>query len=243
MNPRKWVAGFALIFLTACGGESVEQIEVSVPDGVTVPEEMVYIPAGKFIMGSPKDPKTLLGKKVDHPAFLIDRFEVTRESYKKWDPDYPPFGGKGNYPAQEITWQQAEQYCKAGGKRLPTEVEWEKAARGTDGRKWPWGLYQDHPNNGFSGFLPEEVDERPEWISPYGVYGMGHNVWEWTASVWDYPGMPEVERNRFKVIRGGLYQSHLKIDYSPTYARNFMPPDARYNFLGFRCAKDAGKKY
>lgn len=69
MIPRKWVVGFALIFLTACGGESVEQIQVSVPEGVTVPQDMVYIPAGKFIMGSPKDPRTLLGKKVDQPAF------------------------------------------------------------------------------------------------------------------------------------------------------------------------------
>lgn len=227
-----------LVLLSACGGNDVEQIQVTVPPGVTVPDEMVYIPAGKFVMGSPNDPKTLPGKKIDQPEFLIDRFEVTRDDFRKWDKDYPPFGGKGNYPVHEVTFHQAEQYCKAMGKRLPTEAEWEKAARGADGRKWPWGLYQDHPNNGFSGFLPEAVDERPEWISPYGVYGMGHNVWEWTADDWAYPGMPEDDRGRFKVIRGGLYQSHLKIDYSATYARNFMTPDSRYNFLGFRCAKD-----
>ncbi len=240
MIHRQWLMVLALVFLSACGADSVEQIKVTVPPGMIVPEDMVYIPAGKFIMGSPKDPKTLLGKKIDQPQYLIDRYEVTRAQFKKWDSDTPAYGGKGNYPVLEITFQQAGQYCKAQGKRLPTEAEWEKAARGTDGRKWPWGLYRDHPNNGFSGFLPEAVDERPEWISPYGVHGMGHNVWEWVADDWDYPGMPEADRNRFKVIRGGLYQSHLKIDYSPTYARNFIEPTARYNFLGFRCAKKAG---
>ena len=68
---------------------------------------------------------------------------------------------------------------------------------------------------------------------------MGHNVWEWTADDWEYEGMPKRDRKRFKVIRGGLYQSHLKIDFSPTYARNFITPNSRYNFLGFRCAQDA----
>lgn len=238
MTLRPGLALLALLTLTACGGDPVEQIEVTVPDGVTVPDEMVYVPAGPFIMGSDRDPKTRPGEKVDLPHFLIDRYEVTQSDFKKWKPDYFVPSGKEAYPANDVTFAEASEYCKAQGKRLPTEAEWEKAARGTDGRKWPWGLYQDHPNNGFSGFLPEKVDARAEWISPYGVYGMGHNVWEWVADDWDYNGMPGSEKGKFKVIRGGLYQSHLKIDFSATYQRNFMNPEARYNFLGFRCARD-----
>ena len=237
MIQRPGLALLALLTLSACGGDPVEQIAVTVPDGIDVPVDMAYIPAGTFFMGSEKDPKTRLGEKVDLPHFLIDRYETTRGDFQKWQTDYHVPPGKEAYPASEVTYGEAAGYCKSRGKRLPTEAEWEKAARGTDRRKWPWGLYRDHPNNGFSGFLPEKVDAREEWISPYGVHGMGHNVWEWVAGDWDYNGMPGSERGRFKVIRGGLYQSHLKIDFSATYQRNFMPPDARYNFLGFRCAR------
>ena len=235
----RWLLPFAFLScLAACSGSDVEQIDVEIPPGVEVPEDMVYIPAGPFTMGHAEDPKTVLGKKVELPAYLIDRTEVTRAAYGKWKPDYDFVPDKGDYPADEVTFEEARAYCAAKGKRLPTEAEWEKAARGTDGRKWPWGLYQDHPNNGFSGFLPEPVDRRSEWISPYGVYGMGHNVWEWTADDWDYNGMPGADKGKYKVIRGGLYQSHLKIDFSATCQRNFMAPDSRYNFLGFRCAKN-----
>jgi len=227
-----------MTLLAACSGSDVEQIEVKVPPGVTVPEGMVYIPAGPFIMGHPDDPKTALGKKINLPHYLIDRYEVTRAAYNPWKPD-PDFDSKkGKYPVELVSFFEAQGFCAAQKKRLPTEAEWEKAARGTDGRKWPWLQFREHPNNGFSGFLPEPVDRRDEWISPYGVYGMGHNVWEWTSSDWDYNGMPGKDQGKFKVIRGGLYQTHLKIDFSPTYARNFMDPEARYNFLGFRCAQE-----
>ena len=101
-----------------------------------------------------------------------------------------------------------------------------------------WSQFYEHPNNGFSGFLPEPVDRRKEWISPYGVYGMGHNVWEWTADDYTFAGQPKEESQRFKVIRGGLIQTHLKIEFSPTYFRNWMEPQAAHNFLGFRCAQD-----
>ena len=133
-----------------------------------------------------------------------------------------------------MTFTEAESFCQEQGKRLPTEIEWEKAARGTDGRKWAWKIYVDHPNNGFSGFMPEPVDKRTEWISPYGVYGMGHNVWEWVVD--DYK--MEVREEKFKVIRGGLLQTHLTIQFSPTWFRNWMDPESKLNFMGFRCARD-----
>ena len=240
----KWWLFSLLLFLSfwllSCSEDSVEQIPVEVPPGIMVPEGMAYIPEGNFKYGHPEDSKTALGKKIFLKAYLIDHFEMQRGEYKKLRPKFQFTAGKEKFPVALVTFAEAKTYCQLAGKRLPTEREWEKAARGPDGGKWPWGKYQPHPNNGFSGFLPERVDRREEWISPYGVFGMGHNVWEWTADDWDYNGMPGSEKGLYKVIRGGVYQSHLKIDFSPTWARNYMEPEARYNFIGFRCAKDAG---
>lgn len=229
-----------MLFLCACDSHEVVQIKVDVPSGIQVPEEMVYIPAGEFIMGHKEEPRTRLGKTVTSHAYLIDRYEVSREQYKKFNPTYSFSPKSGLYPVTHVTYSEALDFCKAKGKRLPTEVEWEKAARGTDGRKWPWSIFVDHPNNGFSGFMSEPVDKRKEWISPYGVYGMGHNVWEWIGEAYTYPGQPENQKGLFKVIRGGLLQTHITIKFSPTYFRNWMEPKSKLNFIGFRCAKNAG---
>ncbi|MEE8269633.1 MAG: SUMF1/EgtB/PvdO family nonheme iron enzyme [Nitrospinaceae bacterium] len=228
---------FLIFWLSTCSENSVEQIPVQVPAHVKVPKEMVYIPEGEFTYGHAEDPKTALGRKVFLKAYLIDRYEMQRGEYKKFKTDFEITPGKEKFPVTWVPFAEAKSYCEWAGKRLPTEREWEKAARGPAGGKWPWGRYQPHPNNGFSGFLPEPVDQRQEWISPYGVYGMGHNVWEWMADDWGYNGMPGTEKGLYKVIRGGLYQSHLKIDFSHTWARNYMEPTARYNFIGFRCVQ------
>jgi len=238
MRWRAFLAVFPLLFLASCENHEVEQIDVSVPHGVTVPEGMIYIPAGGFIMGDAEDPRTEGGRTVLTDAYLIDIYEVSRERYQKFKPQYTVHPPQAKFPVTQVTYREAEDYCGAQKKRLPTEAEWEKAARGTAGQKWPWGRYFEHPNNGFSGFIPEPVDKRNEWISPYGVYGMGHNVWEWTQDSYTYEGQPKEENNRFKVIRGGLTQTHLTIKFSPTYQRNWMEPTAAFNFLGFRCAQD-----
>ncbi|MZG29470.1 MAG: formylglycine-generating enzyme family protein [Nitrospinae bacterium] len=223
-----------LIFLSSCDSHSVKQISVEVPAGITVPEGMVYIPAGEFIMGEPSETKR--GRLVQSNAYLIDRFEVSHEAYKKLRPEHTYNPKNALRPVTFITYAEAESFCQAGGKRLPDEIEWEKAARGTDGRKWPWKIFTDHPNNGFSGFMPEPVEKRPEWISPYGVYGMGHNVWEWVTD--DYKSEWQAEGENFKVLRGGLLQTHLTIKFSPAWFRNWMDPEEKLNFIGFRCAKD-----
>lgn len=228
-------------FLLACDSHTVEQIEVKVPRGVTVPESMVYIPAGEFIMGHADDPKTAQGKKVSVDAFLIDKYEVSRGQYQKFKPDYEVHPKKVKFPVAHVTYAEAEAYCRWKGGRLPGEAEWEKAARGVDGRKWPWRIFFNHPNNGFSGFLPENVDRRGEWISPYGLYGMGLNVWEWVADWYAYPGQSAANREKFRVIRGGLTQTHTLIRFSPTYFRNWMSPDASFNFIGFRCAESVNQ--
>ena len=227
---------FVLIF-SACSERKVEQIEVKVPKNVSVPEGMVYIPSGEFVMGHADEPRTKGGRKVQAQAFLIDKYEVTNERYKSFKPSHTFGKGKGKYPLTHINYFEAEAFCQHGGNRLPTEIEWEKSARGVDGRKWPWENYVEHPNNGFSGFIPEDVDKRKGWISPYGIYGMGHNVWEWTEDDYAYQGMSEDDLGSFKVIRGGVLQTHLNIKFSPTYFRNWMEPGASYNFLGFRCAR------
>jgi formylglycine-generating enzyme required for sulfatase activity len=227
-------------FFFSCDSHEVKQIPVDVPAGVQVPEEMIYIPAGEFIMGHKEEPRTRSGETVSSDAYLIDRYEVSREQYKKFQPlhTFPP--KSATYPITHVSYSESLDYCKAYGKRLPTEIEWEKAARGTDGRKWPWRVFSDHPNNGFSGFVSEPVDKRKEWISPYGVYGMGHNVWEWIDEGYTYLGQPENERGQYKIIRGGLLQTHITIKFSPTYFRNWMTPESKLNFIGFRCAKDVG---
>ena len=223
-----------LILMSSCDSRSVKQIDVEVPAGTVVPDGMIYIPAGEFIMGDAEEPETRGGNLVKSSAYLIDIYEVSHEDYNKFKPEHSFHPKRARWPVSLVTYTDAEAFCKAKGKRLPSEKEWEKAARGTDGRKWPWKIYIDHPNNGFSGFMPEAVDKRKDWISPYGLYGMSHNVWEWTTD--DYK--PVGRDGKFKILRGGLLQSHLTIKFSPAWFRNWMEPDAKLNFIGFRCAKD-----
>jgi len=237
MKGKAW-ALFLLIFpILACDSKKVEQINVEVPQGVIVPEGMIYIPAGEFTMGHKDEPRTLLGVKIKSSAYFIDRYEVSRAQYGAFNKQYIFDEKFGDFPAAYVTWDEAKAYCQAQGSQLPTEAQWEKSARGTDGRKWPWRIYVQHPNNGFSGFIPEKVAKRSEWISPYGVYGMGHNVWEWMRDTYTYKGQAEAEKNLFKTIRGGVTQTHITIKFSPTFARNWMDPKASFNFIGFRCAR------
>jgi formylglycine-generating enzyme required for sulfatase activity len=227
-----------ILLFCACSKDSVEQIQVVVPSGVVVPENMVYIPEGEFIMGSKEEERTAKGKKTILPAYLIDKYETSRSQYAEFSPNYHYSENKGSFPATLLNFFDAESYCKFRNKRLPTESEWEKAARGTDGRKWPWLVFYKHTNDGFSGFIPEPIAKRKNWIGPYGLYGTGHNVWEWTSDWYDYPQMPKKNRNKYKVIRGGLLQTHTMIRFSPTWFRNFQDPNNRFNFLGVRCARD-----
>jgi formylglycine-generating enzyme required for sulfatase activity len=249
-HPRNFISPFTvfmraiiftfliLSFFISCSKDSVEQIKVKIPKDVIVPTEMVYIPEGDFIMGDADEKQTAKGEKTFLPAYLIDRFKTSRSEYAEFNSNYHFAENKGDFPATQLNYFDAESYCQFRGKRLPTETEWEKAARGTDGRKWPWLVYYKHPNDGFSGFIPEPVAKRGDWIGPYGLYGTGHNVWEWTSDWYDYPGMPKGKHKKHKVIRGGLLQTHTMIRFSPTWYRNFQYPNNRFNFVGVRCARD-----
>ena len=252
---------------------------------------MVRIPAGEFLMGSTGQEGRVgfeIGvdeipqRKVYVRSFSMDRYEVTEARYleflkatesKKYPgywkeagrADYFPIGYE-NHPVSDIDWLDADSYCRWAGKRLPTETEWEKAARGTDGRLWPWGNRFEHGRantiEASAAWNAPEGQERyeikgwkspvgshPEDVSPYGVYDMAGNVREWTATAYhSYPGNTArsvKDNGSFKMIRGGSYLTEAA--FSRTAARLAVLPSigpresdgwhSDYTY-GFRCAKD-----
>lgn len=210
-------------------------------DAPTPPEGMVYVPAGKFIMGSnvgdaDEGPK----QTASTGAYFIDKFEVSNAEFKKFDPNYAYRADTDDHAAK-VTWIQANAYAESLGKRLPTETEWEKAARGTDGRVFPWGNTYDHSFVVWDrNFGRGSAIARPE--SPYGCIDMAGGAWEWTASWYKpYKGnkIPcEEYGETHKVIRGGCDFNDMYM-LSTTH-RYYIPPHmtAGY-FVGFRCVKDA----
>jgi formylglycine-generating enzyme required for sulfatase activity len=195
--------------------------------------EMILIPAGEFLYGDKK-------KKVILPEFWIDKTPVTSAEYARFVADTghkPPEHWKGkappkymaDHPVTYVSWHEAVAYAEWAGKRLPTEEEWEKAARGSDGREYPWGDRFD-PNrcntkeSGIRNTTPVG-QYSPQGDSPYGCVDMAGNVWEWTAS----------SSMIHKMLRGGSWNNSLRIA-NCTY-RSWYPPRYRLNDVGFRCAK------
>jgi formylglycine-generating enzyme required for sulfatase activity len=217
-------------------------IHISPVDGMI----LVNVPAGEFTMGSNDgdiDEKPVRTVYVD--AFWLDRTEVTQSMYAKCTAS----GCKkpacsiegGNYPVVCVNWKSANAYCEWAGRRLPTETEWEKAARGTDGRTFPWGndpasckyAVMDDLNGSGNGCGQDHawgVGSKPEGVSPYGALDMAGNVAEWVAD-WD----PYAVNGAGYVLRGGGY---LSIPSSVrTSKREVLHwPVDNYNGLGFRCA-------
>ena len=153
-------------------------------------------------------------------------------------------------PVRIVTWTKAQEYCQAMGKRLPTEAEWEKAARGTDGREYPWGneWHPDYANVGQNEQDLMPVGSYEQGKSPYGVYDMAGNVMEWTADWFEaYPGAEYKSPNyghKRRVVRGGSWGGvgHYVIPHFFRTAYRFdFPPDGAYNDVGFRCAMDVPK--
>jgi hypothetical protein len=195
-------------------------------------EEMVRIPEGEFWMGSDDgevDEKPR--RRVDLNPFSIDKYEVTNTQWEKFmsatgrvsyldasNPRFPKFSAPGQ-PVVGVSWHDAEAYCKWGRKRLPTEAEWEKAARGADGRKYPWG--DGEPDKTKANFLAtglgktDVVGSYPAGVSPYGVYDMAGNVWEWVSDWYQeryYQTAPAKNpkgpsNGKFRVLRGGSWES------------------------------------
>jgi formylglycine-generating enzyme required for sulfatase activity len=206
-------------------------------------QEWIVIPAGPFLMG-------LKPVSVEVSEFLIARYPVTNADYLRFvqatghrQPDHWPREGfpseLARHPVVWVSWEDAVAYCRwlseVTGKacRLPTEAEWEKAARGTDGRVYPWGNEFITANcntseSGTDGTRP--VDAHPGGASPYGVMDMAGNVWEWTAT--NYEG-----DEQYRVLKGGAWDYKGIKDTRCAY-RVYFEPTFRYGSVGFRCCRD-----
>jgi len=198
-------------------------------------KEMILIPAGEFLFGANKQPMTL-------PAYYIDRTQVTNAEYKHyvdatkasfpshWRKGVPPAGTE-NHPVVHVTWFDAVDYAKWAGKRLPIATEWEKAARGTDGRVFPWGDTFDKKclNCGEGGPLDTVPvgQYSPQGDSPYGVVDMAGNVYEWTND-----GNEVITMG----LRGGSWLEGR--DAARTFVVRKHTPRRKNDFIGFRCVMD-----
>ncbi|HQR37405.1 MAG TPA: bifunctional serine/threonine-protein kinase/formylglycine-generating enzyme family protein [Blastocatellia bacterium] len=221
----------------------------------TAPEGMILIKGATFKMGT-DDPTAEDSDKPAHDVTLkdyyIDTYEVTNEEYqqfvkqtgykppKDWTgTDFP--SGEAKFPVRNVTWYDADEYAKWAGKRLPTEAEWEYAARGPEGRIYPWGndwspKLSNSKEDGRDG--PLTVGSYPGGVSSFGVFDMAGNVCEWVADDFvPYPGSKQAPDPGNKCYRGGAYaapKERLKTTF-----RWWDHPVTPHAFIGFRCAKDA----
>jgi iron(II)-dependent oxidoreductase len=220
-------------------------------------EGMIYIPGGEFIMGADGEEQNQgPAHLVRIEGFFIDSTEVTNADYRKFveatghlEPSYWKDGSLNgpNQPVVGVSWFDAKAYAEWSGKRLPTEAEWEKASRGNDGRKYPWGdMLEEYIHLNFDDNLgrPADVGSYPGGRSPYGILDMAGNVWEWVNDWYaaDYYSKspnrnpPGPESGEYKVIRGGSWYSNRY--FVRCAFRDYADPDSKTNDLGFRCAAD-----
>jgi formylglycine-generating enzyme required for sulfatase activity len=263
----------ALLFPVMAAGLAVET-----RDG------MALVPGGAFRMGFETDNDLEWGDADEEPVhavildpYWIDLHETAASDFSAFLNAHPqdagrylepgpavtiektpnghaPKPGLERFPANRVSWYGADAYCKWKGKRLPTEAEWEKAARGTDERIFPWGnthptdevaTYRRHFDKlGFKSLSP--VDQMEKGRSPYGLYHMAGNVWEWVADWFDpdyYKRSPKKNpqgpvNGTSKVLRGGNW--YYKAYYMRATYRFNEKPEAFKVWQGFRCAGNAG---
>ena len=213
-----------------------------------IPSGMVYVPAGDFIIGWDENDQEV---KIFTEAFYIDQYEVSNEDYKKftdvtghrhpkhpletkydvWDGDTFPLT-LAKHPVVNVSWEDVVAYARWKGKRLPTEVEWEKAARGIDGRLYPWGN-RFEKNNCRSGESEKKgtspVGSYLFGASPYGCFDLAGNVWEWSSTLYD-------DKHKWHLACGGSWRDGKeKVDVT---ARS-NPINTANPVVGFRCVQDA----
>jgi serine/threonine-protein kinase len=244
----------------AVGCTSIGQKKVSSKDGM----ELLCVPAGEFPMGSDDgedDEKPVHTVYLD--AYWIDQTEVTNRQYalcvsagacqapgETNSPtrlSYYANSTYANYPVIFVNWNQANDYCQWAGRQLPSEAQWEKAARSTDGRTFPWGSIGNTPTDKKHNSYQEvgdtyAVGSYPAGASPYGAFDMAGNVWEWVADWYSenyYASSPE--RNptgptdgQGRVLRGGAWSNFENYLRSSLRIKN--EPDSWSNGIGFRCA-------
>ncbi len=235
-------------------------------------DSMVPIAAGAFVMGTDlerADPQDKPQHKVTLPAFYLDKYPVTNAQYARFvaaTKRRPPINWKdGRIPQGEltrpvtmVTWNDAADYAAWAGKRLPHEAEYEKAGRGTDGRRWPWGDKMDPSrlNTYYNVGSSSDVRAYPQGASIYGAYGLSGNVAEWTADdLLPYEGSKASQdlfavnaaapagqpsqSGHYKVLRGGSWRGD---PFSTSlYHRDFALPNLATDFYGFRCASSVDR--
>jgi len=252
---------------------------VSITTSTPLPTEIIdtkgvtmrLVPAGKFSMGSENYNREKPIHIVDLDAFYIDKYEVTNAAYKacvdegECDPPkhtssytHDSYYGNSQFddsPVIYVDWNQANAYCEWRGASLPTEAQWEKAARGDDGRTYPWGNTFNGTNvnfcdtncsiddadknvdDGYADTAP--VGSYESGKSPYGIYDMAGNVWEWVADWFDaYPGNTvsnDFYGTKYRVLRGGSWAR--SDDLVRSALRVWDSPVINFNDIGFRCAR------
>ena len=247
---------------------------------IEVPEGMVHVPRGGFRMGcdeaaeGPCSVTERPSRKVWVSGFFLDATEVTVGAFtacvEAGSCSRPVAAGECNFGEKErdsfpincVTWDQAIQFCAWAGKRLPTEAEWEKAARGTDGRPYPWG--RDAPDAGgtfranWGEGLARNLWVRDQWeydapvgfypngAGPFGALDQAGNVSEWVADGYREGYDPEDTMDPMvgptadgRVVRGGSFREYAR--RLKTFARDWHEPTFWYGHVGFRCARDAAR--
>jgi eukaryotic-like serine/threonine-protein kinase len=271
IHRHLWRLAVGMLLLAGCATQPAETAsettqKVRDSDGM----QMVLIPAGEFTMGSEQgEDNERPSQQIGLDPYWIDIHPVTNQQYQlcvEEEVCTPPgraysftrgdyFGNPAyaDYPVIYVNWQQAQDYCVWAGARLPSEAEWEKAARGTDGRTYPWG--EEAPScelanydsiGGEGGCVGDtsQVGSYPDSASPYGVLDMAGNVWEWTSDLYreGYTQSDSVDNDDtaegggHPVLRGGAWngnQSFLRTSFRFGYFADYS-----IDFFGFRCADD-----
>jgi len=250
--------------LVISGYKFLRQVLTSYPQPTQITDdygvEMMFVPAGDFQMGSAwYDFSASSDEKPVHTVYLdayyIDKHEVTNALYKACvnagvcaqpsDTSHYNDSQYARHPVVYVDWNQAKAYCEWRGASLPTEAQWEKAARGTDGRTYPWGEGIDSAFSNYSENVDNttEVGYYEKGKSPYGVYDMAGNVWEWVNDWYDgmyYQSSPSSNptgpsSGQYRVLRGGAWYNG---DYYVRSAyRSGDNPTYTLNSVGFRCSR------
>ncbi len=232
------------------------------PDVTQIINQMVRVESGSFLMGSSesKDSDSNYVHEVELNTYWIDKYEVTNADYQifldqthltppgSWIHGNYPLG-RDKYPVVDVSWYDAKAFCEFTRKRLPSEAEWEKAARGSDQRKWPWGNTWNVKNtNTAEGRVGDlrPVGSYDSGTSPYGAYDMAGNVWEWVNDWYEadfYKSSPKMDPlgppfGDFKVLRGGSWSDIATL--SQSFVRlGVFPIDYTSGNVGFRCVCSA----